>query len=98
MAYRILYSPDAEGHLRSLPRHAQVKVLDSALQQLAHEPLSETRNRRPMRPDPVAPWELRIGRLRVYYDVLEDSAEVRILAVGVKDRNQVRIGGEVIDL
>ena len=52
-----------------------------------------------MRPNPIAPWELRIGDLRVYYDV-EDEPEpvVCVRAVGVKDRNTVRIGGKVIEL
>jgi len=52
-----------------------------------------------MRPNPVAPWELRIGVLRVYYDVEEEPASVvYVRAVGVKQRNQVRIGREVIEL
>lgn len=52
-----------------------------------------------MRPNPVAPWELRIGNLRVYYDVEEVPEEVvYILAVGLKERNRVRVGEEVIDL
>jgi hypothetical protein len=52
-----------------------------------------------MRPNPVAPWELRIGNLRVYYDVEEEpEASVYIRAVGVKLRNRVRIGKEVIEL
>lgn len=52
-----------------------------------------------MRPNPVAPWELRIGHLRVYYDVEEAPKPlVLIRAVGIKERNRVRIGKEVIDL
>ena len=52
-----------------------------------------------MRPNPIAPWELRIGHLRVYYEVQEGPEPVvRVLAVGVKDRNVVRIGGEEIVL
>ena len=52
-----------------------------------------------MRPSPVAPWELRIGDLRVYYDV-EEAPEpvVSVLAAGIKEGNQVRIGGVVIRL
>ena len=52
-----------------------------------------------MRPNPLAPWELRVGNLRVYYD-LEEEPEfvVFIRAVGVKVRNQVRIGRETIQL
>ncbi len=51
-----------------------------------------------MRPNPVAPWELRIGILRVYYEIGAAETVVRILAVGVKERDAVRIGGEVIKL
>ena len=67
--------------------------------QLVHQPTVETRNRKPMRPNPVAPWELRIGNLRVYYDVEEEpEPTVFIRAVGIKERNRVRIGKEVIEL
>ncbi len=74
-------------------------VLDTVDEQLMYQPTVETKNRKPMRPNPLAPWELRIGDLRVYYDV-EDEPEpvVYINAVGVKERNQVRIAGEVYDL
>ena len=52
-----------------------------------------------MRPNPLAPWELRIGTLRVYYDV-EDTPEpkVYIRAVGVKERNRIRIAGAIFEL
>ncbi|MEW6716808.1 MAG: type II toxin-antitoxin system RelE/ParE family toxin [Chloroflexota bacterium] len=95
MPYRIEYSPEAEEHLRALSTRQQRNVLDSVDRQLAHQPTVETRNRKPMRPNPVAPRELRIGNLRVYYDVEEEPDP---LAVGVKVRNRVRIGKEVIEL
>jgi hypothetical protein len=48
-----------------------------------------------MRPNPLAPWELRVGALRVYYDVVEEpETRVLILAVGVKKRDRVTIAGE----
>ena len=40
-----------------------------------------------------ASWELRIGDLRVYYDVTEDPQTVAVVAVGIKRRNRVFIGG-----
>jgi len=98
LPYRIEYSPDAEDHLRGLTARQQAIVLDAVDVQLVHQPTVETRNRKPMRPNPIAPWELRIGNLRVYYDVEEDpEPEVYIRAVGVKERNRVRIGKEVIE-
>ncbi len=99
MAYYIEYSPAAEEHLRALTAREQATVLDTVDRQLVHEPTVETRNRKPMRPNPVAPWELRIGDLRVYYEAAEEPEPVVVvLAVGRKERNEVRIGGEVIEL
>jgi len=52
-----------------------------------------------MRPNPVAPWELRVGDLRIYHEVEEEpEAVVLVRAVGWKERNRVHIGGEVMDL
>ncbi len=97
MPYRIEYSPAAEDHLRALPVRQQAIVLAAVERRLSHQPTVETRNRKPIRPNPVAPWELRIGMLRVYYDVEQKPRRVvYVRAVGVKERNRVRIGKEVI--
>jgi len=98
-AYSIEYSPDAEQHLSALTKRQQVTVLDAVDEQLRYEAGAETRNRKPMRPNPVAPWELRVGNLRVYYDP-EDVPKARVLirAVGLKVRNRVRIGKKEIEL
>lgn len=99
MPYRIEYSPECEDHLRSLPARERVLVLDAVDEQLVHQPTVETRNRKPMRPNPIAPWELRIGDLRVYYEVAaEPEAVVYVRAVGIKTHNKLRIGGEEITL
>ncbi len=99
MPYRIEYSPETEVHLRFLTARQRVTVLDGVDEQLTYQPTVETRNRKPMRPNPLAPWELRIGNLRVYYDVEEEpESVVHIRAVGIKDRNRIRIGKEVIAL
>jgi hypothetical protein len=52
-----------------------------------------------MRQNPVAPWDLRVGDYRVFYDpelVAEEAekAEVVILAIGLKIGNQIWIGGK----
>jgi hypothetical protein len=61
---------------------------------MVNQPVMETRNRKRMRPNPVAPWEL-----RVYYEISDiPRATVTILAVGVKERDRVRIGGGGIRL
>lgn len=99
LRYNIEFSPDAEDHLRALTARNRVIVLDSVDKQLSYQATVETKHRKLMRPNPLAPWVLRIGNLRVYYDVEEELQPiVYIRAIGIKERNQVRIGSEVIEL
>jgi len=99
LKYQIEYSPDTEDHFHILTTRQQVTVLDTVEKQLQYQPAVETRNRKPMRPNPIAPWELRIGNLRVYYDIEDDpECVVYIRAIGIKEENNVRIGKEVIKL
>lgn len=84
MPYQIEYAPEAEIHLRALTARQRATVLDEVEKQL--------------RPNLLAPWELRIDPLRVYYSIDELNLLVYIHAVGIKKRNQVWIGNEVIDL
>jgi len=97
--YTIQYSPESEGHLRVLTARERAVVQASVVRDLSHEPTKATRNRKAMRRNPLAPWVLRIGGLRVYYDVQEGpEPTVRVRAVGVKQGNRVRIGREVVEL
>jgi mRNA-degrading endonuclease RelE of RelBE toxin-antitoxin system len=99
MAYRILYARPTEHHFRYLSLLQQKALLDAIDLQLAHQPMTQTKNRKRMRPNPLATWELRVGKLRAYYDVFTSpEAVVLIVAVGIKDRNTVQIGGEVVTL
>jgi hypothetical protein len=44
-----------------------------------------------------ATWELRFGpanRLRVFYEIDFTTRSVQVLAIGVKERNRLFIGGE----
>ena len=97
MRHSILYTADADSHMRLLTAYQRATVLSTVERELAHEPTGETRNRKPMRPNPIAPWELRIGNLRVYYRVDSDrEPTVVVVAVGVKVGNRVWIGNEEI--
>ena len=95
MAYTADFAADVREHLNALTIPERSAVLDAIERQLLHQPLVETRNRKPLRPNPVAPWELRVGKLRVFYEVaLGEPAVVRILAVGKKERSILRIAGQ----
>jgi mRNA-degrading endonuclease RelE of RelBE toxin-antitoxin system len=99
MPFEIQFAESVKSHLEALTAAQRKAVLDAIGIQLAHEPLKETRNRKPLRPNPIAPWELRVGALRVFYDVVEGPpALVNVLAIGFKARSQLRIGGQEVTL
>ena len=98
-AFRIEYTPEAMGHLAGLTAHQSALVLDEVERKLKHQPTLPTRNRKLLRANAIAPWELRIGELRVYFDVEESpAAVVTVRAVGLKVRERVLIGGKETDL
>jgi mRNA-degrading endonuclease RelE of RelBE toxin-antitoxin system len=97
VAYRIQFAELAEDHFGQLTTRQRGIVLDAVRVQLQHEPLYETRNRKRLRPNPLAPWELRVGALRVFYEVdAGESDLVNILAIGVKRGNRLFIAGKEI--
>ena len=97
MAYRIRFAESAEEHFAQLTARQQAIVLDAVKVQLRYEPLRETRKRKHLRPNPLAPWELRVGSLRVFYEV--DALEqdlVNVLAIGIKRGNLLIVAGKEI--
>jgi hypothetical protein len=85
--------------MEALTARERSTVMEAVRGQLLHEPLAETRNRKPLRPNPIAPWELRVGKLRVFFKVTPGGpAVVRILVVGKKEQNILRIAGRKIKL
>jgi mRNA-degrading endonuclease RelE of RelBE toxin-antitoxin system len=99
VAYAVRFAASVKRQLRDLPAQQRALALAAIEAQLVHEPLVETTNRKPLRPNPLAPWELRVGDLRIFYEVSADMpATVNILAVGRKHGNILRIAGEEIKL
>src|SRR5207249_956551 len=58
---------------------------------------TETRRKKQLRPNPVAPWELRLDRLRVFYSI-EKGAKLKVVAVGHKKHNHLFIQGKKVQL
>lgn len=98
MSYQIAFSQVSLAHLRLLKVNEQKIVLDKIEQKLKYQPNLPSRNRKQMRPNPLAIWELRIGIFRVYYDIDKQDNIVDIRAIGIKQGNQVFIGGNPINL
>lgn len=99
MAYRIEIADEADEHLGRLSAGERSIVVAAIEAQLVHQPSVETRNLKRMRPNPVAPWVLRVSRLRVCYEVRrKPDPVVMVRSIGLKRGTRVTIGGVEVDL
>jgi hypothetical protein len=97
VAYEVWFSASAEEQFAQPTARQRSIVVDAIRRQLVHEPVRETRNRKPLRPNPLAPWELRAAGLRVFYEVAgEETGIVNILAIGVKRGNRLFVARQEI--
>ncbi len=96
--FRIDLTEEARGDLLSYAAFERKALLREIRGQLSHQPVLATKNRKPLRTNPVAPWELRVGRFRVFYEADEASRIVTILAVGHKVHNLLFVRGEEVKL
>ncbi len=97
--FTLTFAPEAIEHFDLIESKYHQLLRRTIKEQLTYTPAEETRNRKLLeQPAPYdASWELRCGpdnRFRVFYEVDSASQAVRVLAVGVKDRNRLLIGGE----
>ena len=82
MPFKITISEDADRQLRWLPAREQ-RILEAAiLSRLADQPKTPTKAIKRLRPNLFADFELRVGDLRLLYNV--DEGEVVVLIVGRK--------------
>jgi mRNA-degrading endonuclease RelE of RelBE toxin-antitoxin system len=96
--HEIEFTEGAIDDLRRLRKHEQGSVADAIEQQLVHEPLTDSRNRKPLRPNDLSQWELRVDRFRVFYDVAGQDAAVVVKAIGWKEHNKLFIHGREFQL
>ena len=77
MGFEILLAPEAVEDLRSLKANLRAAVRDALEAQLRHEPRKVSRSRiKRLRGLSRPQYRLRIGEVRVFYDVAEDIVEV----------------------
>ena len=55
MPYEIIFEPDAIDHLRVFSARDRATVFEKVEEQLSYEPGKETRHRKRLRPNPLAP-------------------------------------------
>lgn len=96
--FEVVVTPRALEDLRVFRKAEQRTILDALEEQLTAQPLVQTRNRKPLRPNNLSSWEMRIGVYRVFYDVAQEDNKVTVKAVGRKEHNKLFIRGEEYEL
>lgn len=96
--YQIKVTPSAREDLLWFRKYDQQQIISAIETQLVHQPSEVMPQRKRMRPNQLAEWELRAGRYRIFYDIHPDTTVVAIVAVGYKQGNVLYIRGKEYQL
>lgn len=95
MRYEIILSPEAVDDLRQLKAHLRAVVRDAIEKHLRYEPAKVSKSRIKRLRGIIRPqYRLRVGEVRVFYDVLEEAVEIlAIVPKSAADSWLKKIGG-----
>ncbi|MEG3839260.1 type II toxin-antitoxin system RelE/ParE family toxin [Microcoleus sp. herbarium14] len=96
--FEIEFTDQAIEDLQWFKKHEQNVIVDGIEANLCYEPTTETRNRKPLRPNNTAEWELRVGLDRVLYNVDQQVKIVSIERIAGKPGNKYIFQGEEEEL
>jgi mRNA-degrading endonuclease RelE of RelBE toxin-antitoxin system len=94
MSYQVTITRESKAQLQSFAATEQRVIIDGIAARLRDQPTAPSRALKPLRPNPFADYELRLGDFRILYRVDEENSEVIIVAVGRKVGNKLIVAGE----
>jgi mRNA-degrading endonuclease RelE of RelBE toxin-antitoxin system len=80
--FNIKFTDHALDDLQTFPEEERQWILTALELQLMVNAAEESRDRRRIRPDMPAEWAVRLGEVRVFYDVDVTNRTVKVEAVG----------------
>ena len=92
--FEIKFTDQAIEDLKLLKKTVRRSIVSELETNLINEPAVETRNRKKLRPNQLAEWELRLGNFRVFYDVDQEGGLTKIQTVGYKVGSRLIIHGK----
>jgi len=95
--YRISLTESAKKDIAHFETHEQRTIVAGIIAHLNTDAEVRTRKKKPLRPNPIAPWELRLEKFRVFYSI-EEGNSVKVTAVGSKEHNDLFIRGKKVQL
>jgi mRNA-degrading endonuclease RelE of RelBE toxin-antitoxin system len=96
MEFTVNVTPSARADIRFFKAYEQRIIAGGIRTYLTRDALVETDRRKLLEPNDLAPWELRVDKYRIFYDVEDDT--VHIIAVGYKEHNDLYIRGRKAEL
>jgi len=95
MRYEIVLAPEAAEDLKRLKAHLRTEVKDAIEQHLRHEPQKTSRSRiKRLRGLSKPQYRLRVGEVRVFYDISASSVEVLAIVAKSHVEEWLRRTGE----
>jgi len=97
MEFEVSFVPSADEDLDCYKAREQRIILDAIAEFLQSDADVASKRRRRLRPNPLAPWQLRIGDYRVFCEI-QAERWVRVLAIGRKSHNELFIRGRRVEM
>jgi mRNA-degrading endonuclease RelE of RelBE toxin-antitoxin system len=97
LKFQLAFTPGAELDIAYFDSTARRIIVNDIQKYLLVDANVSTRRRKPLRSNTIAPWELRVGIYRVFYE-FESDTMVKVVAIGYKDHNDLFIRGEKVEL
>ena len=92
MRFEVGLVPSAVEDLHHFEAHEERIIVEGIREFLEVDADKENKRRKQLRANPLAPWELRVGDYRIFYEIRAGSV-VEVLAVGRKVHNELFIRG-----
>jgi len=69
--YEVSLTESAKGDIAYFEAHDQRIIVAGIISHLKVDAEVETKRKKPLRSNPIAPWELRLDKFRVFYSIEE---------------------------
>jgi mRNA-degrading endonuclease RelE of RelBE toxin-antitoxin system len=92
--FQITYTQSALQDISTFRKQERTTIFDKIDEQLLHQPGVETRNRKRLRPNQTAEWELRVENYRILYEIDKVEQKVEIKLVGYKIGSLLLVRGK----
>lgn len=96
MQFQVLLTASAEVDLDYFKAFEQRTIVDAIRVHLTSDANIESKRRKRLKNNSLAPWELRVGKYRLFYSIEETT--VNIVAIGYKEHNDLFIQGQKVEL